>query len=125
MSSDRSKNCDGVPGNGRRTDQSVQRADLKIWLAATQRVVRESKRTVMVPGRHVPRLLLQQIIFQMICKARYAVDHTNSLVRIISCNLGRQLVQNSLLDLVGLEFNQSVLSLAIHRQARTMHAHEL
>ena len=36
MSSDRSKNCDGVHGNGRRTDQSVQRADLKIWLDATQ-----------------------------------------------------------------------------------------
>ena len=52
----------------------------------------------------------------MICKARLAFKHSNSSVKIISHNLGRQLVENSLFDLDHLEFNQCILSLAIHRQ---------
>ena len=57
----------------------------------------------------------------MICEARQVVEHTKQFSQIISHNLGRQLVENDLLDPEHLEFNQCVLSLAIHRQARATH----
>ena len=63
-----------------------------------------------------------------------ALFHTNSLVRIISCNLGRWLVENSLLELEHPEFDPCVFELSqlrsldsghgaceeIHKQAKVL-----